>query len=101
MCRVRLGKNKETVEGTSLFRFCLANSLKQFVKQLTRRENLLDLVISDLDGRIEVLPQISNHNMVLAVFYIGIPEMLVVKRIVYDYAKALWKDIQAEFLNFD
>ena len=36
-----------SVEGTSLFRFCLAQGLKQHVKQPTRDDDLLDLVISD------------------------------------------------------
>ena len=38
-----------SVEGTSLYRFCMASGFKQFVKHPTRGENLLDLIISDLD----------------------------------------------------
>ena len=71
------------------------------MKQPTRRENLLDLVISELDGRIEVLPQISNHNMVLASVDIGIPESLLVRRLVFEYSKANWEALQDEIKDFD
>ena len=90
-----------TVEGTSLFRFCLANGLKQLVKQPTREDNLLDLAISDLEGIVVLLPQISNHNMVLASFDIGIPESLVVRRSVFEYSEANWEALQDEINDFD
>ena len=91
-----------SVEGSVLFRFCSANGLKQRVKGPTRDENLLDLVISDIDPRrVEVLPRISDHNMVFAEFNIGIPEIICVRRIVYDYSKANWADLQAEFADSD
>ena len=55
-------------------RFCSANGLKQLVKGPTREDHLLDFVIFDLQAHmVEILPAISDHNMVLANFDIGIP----------------------------
>ena len=91
-----------TVEGTSLYRFCIANGLKQHVKHLTREHYLLDLVISDLSPRcIEILHAISDHNMVLACFDIGIPEAIVVTRTVFDYGKTDWTNMKSDIVSFD
>ena len=91
-----------SVEGTSMFRFCLANGLKQHVKERTRDEHLLDLVISDLEPRnVEVLPKVSDHNMVLAVFDIGIPESEVICRTVFDYGQADWQSIKRNLCAHD
>ena len=50
-----------SVEGTSLFRFCSANGLKQWVVDPTHKDgHLLDLIISDLRPRyVEVMHAIS------------------------------------------
>ena len=61
---------------------------------------MLDLVRSDLADLIEVLPQISNHHMVLASFDIGIPESLVVHRSVFEYSEANWEALQNEINDF-
>ena len=90
-----------TMEGKSLFQFCLRSGLKQLVKKPTRGDNLLDLVISDLDGRITVLPQIADHNMVSASFAMGITEGLAVRRSVFEYSKADWDKIGEEIWSFD
>ena len=92
-----------SVEGTSLYRFCAANGLKQFVKGPTHKDgHLLDLVISDLQPRsVEILHAISDHNMILACFDIGIPETKVIKRKVWEYGKADWDIIKSELAIFD
>ena len=91
-----------SVEGTSLYRFCMASGFKQFVKHPTRGENLLDLIISDLDRcKVEILPQISDHNMVLATFDLGVPESEVIARTVFQYAKADWEQLRCDMAAFD
>ena len=91
-----------SVEGTALYRFCTANGLKQWVKRPTRDDYLLDLVVSDLPARkVEVLPGISDHNMVRAHFEIGIPESTLVSRTVFDYGKADWASIRRAVSAFD
>ena len=47
------------------------------------------------------MPRISDHNMVLAVFNVGVPESLAVRRLVYDFSKASWAELRAEFQNAD
>ena len=87
--RLLVHSNNVSVERTALCRFCCARALKQNVRSPTREDYLLDLVISNITpSNVAVLQCISDHNMVLAAFDIGIPEMLVVKRVVYDYAEA-------------
>ena len=89
-----------SVEGTSMLRFCLARGLKQQVKQPTRELYLLDLVISDLVAtNIEILPRISDHNMVLAEFDLGVPSAVVLRRTVFDFGKADWDSIRLDFRN--
>ena len=79
----------------ALYRFCIANGLKQHVKHPTREHYLLDLAISDLSPRsIEILHAISDHNIVLACFDIGIPEAIGVTRTVFDYGKADWTNMK-------
>ena len=90
------------MEGTTLYRFCSANGLKQLVKRPTRGDHLLDLVISDLQARaVEILPAISDHHMVLANFDIGIPESTLITRTVFEYSKADWANIKHDLAEFD
>ena len=78
--------NRVSVEGSALLRFCSENALKQLLQGPTLEVYLLDLVISDIAPcRVAVLPRICNHNMVLAVFNVGVPESLAVRRLVYDF----------------
>ena len=91
-----------SVEGTALFRFCSSNGLTQCVKQPTRDEHLLDLIIADvLPHRVAILPSISDHKLVLADFCFGVTESEHVARTVFDYAKADWVAIRKCFHEFD
>ncbi len=90
-----------SVEGTTMFRFCKDAGLKQLVKRPTRDNHLLDLVIADIDASfVEILPRISDHNMVLVGFSVGIPESVVVKRGVFDYVHAKWDELQEDLRCF-
>ena len=93
--------NFVSADGSAIFWFCCTTVLKQHVRILTRDNYLLDFIISDIFSAGFSFGRNSEHNMVLAVFDIGIRETLVVKRFVCDYAMAPWSDIQAESLNFD
>ena len=85
------------MEGTSLYRFCSSNGLKQWVTGPTHKDgHLLDLVISDPRLRsVEIQHAIADHNMVSACFDICIPESKLVIRKVLDYAMADWAIIKA------
>ena len=92
-----------SVEGTSLYRFCTTNGLKQFVRDPTHRAgHTLDLVITDLQpSSVEILHAISDHNMILASFDVGIPETLAVTRKVWDYREADWSSIKSDLARSD
>ena len=91
-----------SVEGTALFRFCTANALRQLVKQPTREEHLLDLIISDLPATdVKVLPKVSDHNMVLADFSFDVEDDEPTRRVVFDYAKADWKAVRRDVAAHD
>ena len=71
-------------------------------KNPTLEGYLLYLINSDLvPCRVAVMRQISDHNMVLDVFRMGVPETLAVRRMVYDYYKASWAELRAELQNVD
>ena len=91
-----------SVEGTALFRFCTSNGLRQLVKAPTREEYLLDLVISDLPAnKIDILPAITDHNMVAADFSFGISQAETVSRVVFEYSKADWATIRRELAELN
>ena len=91
-----------SVEGTSMYRFCATNGLRQLVKRPTRDAYLLDLVISDMPARkVEILPKVSDHNMVLADFDFGVSETECVTRTVFDYSKGDWDKVRRDLKSFD
>ena len=47
------------------------------------------------------MPRISDHNMALTVFNVGVPDSLPVRRLVYDFSKASRAELRAEFQNVD
>ena len=81
---------------------CQTNGFKQLVRQPTRDDHLLDLVISDIAATsVAVWAKISDHNMVLAKFDIGIPESVVITRSVFEYSKASWRDVKRDISAFE
>lgn len=63
-------------EGRELFTICAQRGLVECVQKPTRGLCALDLVLSDFDSCIstEVLPQISDHQMVLSKINLAIPQ---------------------------
>ena len=50
----------------------------------------MDLVISNIQaGAVEIVPAISDHDMVLASFGIRIPESTTVARTVFEYVRQI------------
>ncbi len=91
-----------SVEGTALLRFCQSCGLKQRVLEPTRDEHLLDLVLSDVaPSRLQVLPTIADHSLVLCSFDFGVPESIETRRRVYDYSKADWGSIGSSLAAAD
>ena len=88
-----------STEGRCLQRCCVANGLHQVVKQATRGEHMLDLVLTDLVEAVstQVLPPISDHHCVLTTFSVVLEAHAVAPRVVWNYRSADWSAI-SEFL---
>jgi len=87
-----------TTEGKLLHKVCLQHGLRQLVKEPTRINNLLDLVLTDLDDvNSVVLPQIGDHSAVLTTVKLATPEKATHTRTFYVFSKANWKKLNKYF----
>ena len=88
----------ESPEGRELETVCSSHGLKQCVKEATRGNYLLDLVLSDLGSclRCAVHPGIldKDHRCVLCCVSISIPATPAVARTTFDFGKAKWKEFK-------
>ena len=81
----------ETPEGTALQELCADFGFVEKVKKPTRKENLLDLVLTNLeDAKCTVEPRVADHNLVVASFSLPVPREELVERRVWNFAKADW-----------
>ena len=81
-----------STKGRALHRFAMENGLEQMVKAPTRKEYLLDLVLSDLDESVSVrvLPPIADHNVVFANLRFSLDHNEGIPRTVWNYRSADW-----------
>ena len=88
----------ETLEGLELEAVCASQGLKHYVKEATRGDYLLDLVLSDLGSclRCSVHPGIieKDHRSVLCHIDISIPATPASSRTTFDFGKAKWKELR-------
>ena len=81
----------DTPAGRLLQEMCMTRGMRQLVKQPTRYENLLDLVITDIpSATVEVGAKIRDHNCVKAGLNLTVQQSFKLKREVWDYRKANW-----------
>ena len=81
---------------------CDELGLEQKVRQPTREDNLLDLVLTDIPQvRAKVLPKIADHKGVLV--ELSMPEILekTVSREVWILSKANWPILKDDLKNYD
>ena len=88
--------------GAEMKTLCDFHGLIQMVKEPTRNDYLLDLVITDIGGSVaKVLPKIADHNAVL----VKVPKLAVkeleVEREVWMLKKAKWSSIKKELMSMD
>ena len=79
---------------------CDFHGFTQLVREPTRQEYLLDLVITDIVGASTIVcPSIADHKGVK--IKLPVPEVkeTVVKRMVWHMASADWRGIEAELEN--
>ena len=76
--------------------------MKQYVKEPTRGQYLLDLVISDLPQvRVKVLGILADHKVVLASNPIQISPPNILQRRGWNYKKANWPALKQELREMD
>lgn len=74
---------------------CHRCSLTQWVREPTREEYLLDLVLSDMHSlKIEVLPPIADHRLVLTHMKMRVPEVETRRREVWSFRNADWDGLK-------
>ena len=76
-------------EGAALESFCGDFGFRECIRQPTRNEYLLDLMLTDIDGRIksEVLPKIADHLCTCVRFSLNITRGEEVRREVWQLEK--------------
>ena len=71
---------------------CDELGLEQLVRSPTREGHLLDLVVTDITGvKVQTLPAISHHKLIIAELKFKTPESTTVNRTVWQYQKADWE----------
>ena len=75
--------NGNTGVGESLWHLCQEYGLLQRVSQPTRKEYLLDLVLSDLDVKVSVVPGITDHDIVQTVIPLSQSTQITAERKVW------------------
>ena len=73
-------------------KICDDAGLLQKVREPTRNKYLLDLALMDLNEslRVEVLPAITDHKLVMIGLRVATPNYHAVTRYVWDYKQARW-----------
>ena len=84
--------NRIAPEGRELCKLCGEYGLRECVREPTRENHLLDLVLTDMDTAVacEVLPEISDHRVILATLQLSAPVETAVDRVCWDFGRADW-----------
>ena len=86
-----------SAEGTELENTCNSLGLRQLVKEPTREENLLDLVLTNSEQvRCSVQEKVADHKVVEVTLDLPVPREETVYRWVWDFKKAKWDELKEE-----
>ena len=85
-----------TLEGEELMQTCMELGLRQMVREPTRGANLLDLVLTDLDGLVKtkVVGSLADHRSVLLELRLATPQRQSLVRKVWSFDKADWDGLR-------
>ena len=93
---------RNSAEGQTLQDYCRELGVQQVVREPTRGENLLDLVLTDMDNvDAKVLPRIADHKVVLVTLKLRLPVQRTQKREVWNYAKGNWEELKQQLAEYD
>ena len=101
---LKFSSRGDTAMGRKLEEIITSAGLKQLVKEPTRGDNLLDLVMTDMMGTIvEVGGKIKDddHKWVTASVPIAVPKTETVERMVWNYRDADWDRLNANLAETD
>jgi hypothetical protein len=88
---------RNSIEGEALRQFCAQNGMKQLVREPTRGPNLLDLLITDIDGvSCKVAPAVADHKAVIAQLKLSVSKSSSVGRTVLNFAAADWDGLRTK-----
>ncbi len=95
--------NGTSLEGQELHAVCREHGLEERVRAPTRNDYLLDLVLTDLGSLVKprVVPGISDHDAVLSKFEFPLPDVVVQERLVFQYGKARWNEMQEHLRSME
>ena len=69
----------------------------QLVRGPTRKENLLDLVLTNIDDcKASILEPIADHRAITATIKLPMPKEVVVQRDVWHFKQAAWKNMRCQ-----
>ena len=86
---------RNSVEGEMLRSFCDYAELRQEVKQPTRGEYLLDLLLTNSDAlKCRVLPMVVDHNALWFTLPLPAPRSSTLTRVVWQYKSAGWEGMK-------
>ena len=92
-----------TTQGQICQDVCKSFNLRQLVRQPTREKNLLDLYLTDAPHltTVNCLPAIADHAGVLAEVHITVTHEAPLSRVVWDFSKANWTQLNNAFFRVD
>jgi hypothetical protein len=92
--------SRNSTEGALMRKICNQYGFRQLVHESTRESNLLDLVITDIEGvKVKVLPGIADHKAVLATLTQKVPQSKIIRRRVWTVWKADWDGLRERLRN--
>ena len=88
---------RESVEGRTLFEVASRLGLQQKVKEPTRNQYILDLVITDVtDCTAKTVAAVADHRGVLTTVKFKVPETASHQREVWNFKEADWDRLSSE-----
>ena len=90
----------DSPEGRRLKEIMEENGMLQLVRGPTRKENLLDLVLTNIDDcKASILEPIADHRAITATIKLPMPKEVVVQRDVWHFKQAAWKNMRCQLKN--
>ena len=82
---------------------CADAGLVQVVREPTRGDCLLDLVLTDLDGIVTATssPMIADHRFIVIAVRATVPALVSIPREIWAFRKADWPRLKKEAAAFD